>query len=59
MKQSNCDTCSHYLLEEETDLMVCDADLDEDEMRRFLLAQTAHCPYYEFYDEYKIVQKQN
>ena len=34
-------------------------DLDEDEMARFLTASTYNCPYYDFYDEYKIVRKQN
>ena len=59
MTGNNCDTCMHYLYEEESGLMICDAELDEDEMGRFLLSRTASCPYYRYFDEYKIVQKQN
>ena len=56
---SNCESCANYIYDAETDTFFCDCQLDEDEMGRFLLAQTANCPYYDFYDEYKIVRKQN
>lgn len=57
--QSYCETCSNYIYDEETDCYCCDMQLDEDEMRRFLTEQTFNCPYYDFYDEYKLVRKQN
>ena len=44
--QTNCESCEYY-------------DLDEDEMVRFLTGQNKGCPYYKYYDEYKLVQKQN
>ena len=37
----------------------CDVNLDEDEMEQFLRGTLDSCPYYQPYDEYKIVQKQN
>ena len=59
-KQStNCETCANYYLDDETEQYFCNISLDEDEMARFLTYQTFECPYYEYYDEYKIVRKQN
>ena len=57
--QSCCETCSNYVFDEESECYCCDMQLDEDEMHRFLTHQTFNCPYYDFYDEYKIVRKQN
>lgn len=57
--ESNCETCANFVLDEQTDCYICDMQLDEDEMLRFLTDDTARCPYYNFYDEYKIVRKQN
>ena len=57
--KSNCECCQYYDYDEESDSYVCTLDLDEDEMMRFLTNQTANCPYFNFYDEYKIVEKQN
>ena len=54
-----CESCVWYSYDEEYDDFVCEMDLDEDEMQRFLTSQTYNCPYYDFYDEYKIVRKQN
>ncbi|MBQ7726668.1 MAG: hypothetical protein IJT66_05935 [Clostridia bacterium] len=59
MTKTMCENCRHYLYDDETDCMICESDLDEDEMRLFLTAQTDRCPYYDFYDEYAIVRKQN
>ena len=56
---SNCETCEFYDYDEELDAYVCDMRLDEDEMVNFLKKNTAYCPYYRYYDEYKSVQKQN
>lgn len=61
MKKSvtNCETCANYLYDEESQTYFCDCSLDEDEMFRFLTGSNFNCPYYDFYDEYKIVRKQN
>lgn len=57
--QTSCETCANFIYDEETDCNYCNMDLDEDEMARFLSSSTYNCPYYDFYDEYKIVRKQN
>ena len=54
-----CDTCVNYVYDEDYENYTCECDLDEDEMGRFLAAQTVNCPYYESDDEYRIVRKQN
>ena len=58
-RPTNCESCVHYDYDEDTDAYVCQMDLDEDERAQFVQGQTARCPYYRFYDEYKSVQKQN
>lgn len=55
----SCDDCVYYDYDEYTDDFSCQISLDEDEAVRFLGRQTADCPYYKFYNEYKTVQKQN
>ena len=57
--ETACESCANYVYDPESDIMYCDMELDEDEMQRFLTSQTYNCPYYDFYDEYKIVRKQN
>lgn len=59
MKKTACESCANYVYDAESDCMYCEIDLDEDEMQRFLSSQMYNCPYYDFYDEYKIVRKQN
>ena len=59
MNQTNCDTCAYYVYDEESDCMICEANLDEDDMARFLTGRTQGCPYFNAYDEYSIVRKQN
>ncbi len=56
--QTNCESCSNYIYDEDCDYYVCDIDLDEDEMSRFLTGTFQACPYYQSDDEYKIVRKQ-
>ena len=36
---------------------MCDMDLVEDEMAHFMMGNFSHCPYFQLYDEYKIVQE--
>ena len=56
---TNCEQCAYNVYDEEYDCDVCSVNLDEDEMIRFLSGSDYHCPYFKFYDEYKMVQKQN
>lgn len=55
---SSCDSCSNYYYDEDYDCYVCDVDLDEDEMGRFMTDTFMDCPYYQSDDEYKIVRHQ-
>lgn len=57
-KVSNCETCVNYVYDDEMEYYCCDMDLDEDEMYRFLTGTFQSCPYYQLYDEYKVVRKQ-
>ncbi len=56
---SNCDMCSNLYYDEENDIETCDVELDEDEMAKFMSYSFDNCPYFQMYDEYKIVRKQN
>lgn len=55
---SNCDSCNNYVYDEDYECYVCDMDLDQDEMYKFLSSSFDNCPYYQSDDEYKIVRKQ-
>ena len=59
LPESRCDFCAYYDYDEETEQYVCDIDLDEDEMVNFLSYSTQNCPYFNPYDEYKIVERQS
>lgn len=56
--KSNCEYCSNYVYDEDYECYICEVDLDEDEMSRFLSDSYYDCPYYNQNDEYKIVRKQ-
>lgn len=58
-KATNCEECVHYDLGDESGAYECTAELDEDELIRFMKGDSGGCPYFRFYDEYKFVQKQN
>ena len=53
-----CETCVFYLYDEEYDDYVCDMDLDEDEMERFLRSANDSCPFYRPGDEYRTARRQ-
>lgn len=55
---SKCESCAFYNPDEEYDDYICDMDLDEDEMARFLAADTGNCPYWRPGDEYLTARKQ-
>lgn len=56
--QSNCEACMNYIYDEEYECYICDMDLDQDEMGRFLTNTFENCPYFRLGDEYMIVRKQ-
>ena len=56
--QSNCEVCMNFIYDEEYECYICDMDLDQDEMGRFLTNTFDNCPYFRLGDEYKIVRKQ-
>ena len=57
-KQTNCDSCVNYVYDEDYEYYVCEANLDEDDMARFLGNQSFSCPYYQLDDEYAVVRHQ-
>lgn len=57
-KQTNCDSCAYYTYDEDYDCYVCDMNLDEDELVRFMSDSNYNCPYYRLGDEYRVVRKQ-
>ena len=46
-----CESCVWYVYDEEYDDYLCDMDLDEDELARFLASDTRDCPYWRPGDE--------
>ena len=50
--------CNNFVYDDEDECYVCDMDLDEDDMVRFLMGNTVSCPYYQSNDEYLIVRHQ-
>ena len=59
MNGEQCESCAYYYYDEEYECYVCDMDLDEDELQRFISGTARGCPYYRDGDEYKVVRKQN
>ena len=57
-KRMECDTCANYCYDEEYEEYICDANMDEDDLVRFLGNQKNGCPYYRNGDEYQVVRKQ-
>jgi hypothetical protein len=55
----NCESCVWYDYNDVDDAYECGVDLDEDELARFMSGNYPSCPYFRFFDEYKMVQKQN
>lgn len=55
---SNCDSCNNLVYDEDYECYVCDMNLDEDDMVRFLQGNTRECPYYQNNNEYEVVKHQ-
>ena len=54
----SCDSCEFYDYDEYIDEYYCKANLDQDDLERYITGTNSQCPYYRYYDEYKSVQKQ-
>ncbi len=59
MAKDRCEYCEHYLYDDEYDEYYCDVSLDEDEMEEYMKGSEVSCGFFKFYDEYKMVEKQN
>ena len=55
---NNCESCAYYLYDEDYECYVCDMDLDEDEMERFLRGANGDCPFYRRGDDYETARRQ-
>lgn len=55
---SECETCANYSYDEEYEEYICDVDMDEDDLIRFLTDRHTICPYYRNGDEYQVVRHQ-
>lgn len=53
-----CETCANYCYDEEYEEYMCDINMDEDDLARFLSSERQACPYYRNGDEYMVVRKQ-
>ena len=53
-----CDTCANYSYDEDYEYYVCEVDLDEDEMERFLRSDFRACPFYRRGDDYSTARRQ-
>ena len=58
MSSDNCEECNNFVYDDEDECYVCEMDLDEDDMVKFLTGSTADCPYYQSNDDYKVVRHQ-
>ncbi|MCQ2455942.1 MAG: DUF6472 family protein [Clostridia bacterium] len=56
-----CEDCEYfdYPIDDEIGDKICCAEMDEDELVKFLTDRSAGCPFFKPYDEYKLVAKQN
>lgn len=54
-----CEECMNYDYDEDYESYVCLANLDEDDMAKFIRGNNKDCPFYRPGDEYIIVRKQN
>ena len=55
---TNCEECVYYEYDPETDTSYCEADLDEDDMEKFLRSANDACPFNRPGDEYRTARRQ-
>jgi len=53
-----CEECNNYMYDDEEECYVCDMNLDEDDMYKFLTGNNKDCPYYQSDNEYEVVKHQ-
>ncbi len=58
MSADICEECNNYMYDDEEECYICEMDLDEDDMVRFLTGNNANCPYYQSNNEYEVVKHQ-
>jgi len=57
--QSQCDMCAYYVYDDDYDGYICEVNLDEDELSRYLeFGNKFNCPYFHLGDDYAIARKQ-
>ncbi len=56
--RSACDSCIHFVYDENYLDYACEVSLDEDEMLAYGYGTRRDCPYYQYRDEYINVRKQ-
>ena len=59
MSGDMCESCAYFYYDDEYECYVCDMDLDEDELGRFIAGTKTEGPYYRNGDEYEVVKHQN
>ncbi len=57
-RKSNCEYCMNYTYDEDYECYICEVNLDEDEMAKFITNTFYECPCFRYGDEYQIVRKQ-
>ncbi len=57
--KTKCEECMYYEFDEDSETYGCIINLDEDEAQKFMEGTCERCSYFRFYDEYKMVKKQN
>lgn len=50
---ANCEDCQYSNPDEATGEIICDLDLDEDEVMRLTYRRSKECPYFKDGDEYR------
>ncbi|MCQ2520677.1 MAG: DUF6472 family protein [Lachnospiraceae bacterium] len=55
----DCDTCSNFVYDDESECYECMVSMDEDDYGRLMVDSRFQCPYYSEDNEYAIVRKQN
>ncbi len=58
MSADICEECNNYMYDDEEECYVCDMNLDEDDMYKFLTGNNKDCPYYQSDNEYEVVRHQ-
>ena len=58
MASGPCENCTNYVYDDECECYVCQVNLDEDELYRFLSGNNRECPYFRLDDEYTLARRQ-